>query len=75
MHVAFFCICSNFFFFHSNAAGGERPAWIISQLRTVKLHRLDGALIVPILFAFDIQKKTNNKFQGVALIIAIILLR
>jgi hypothetical protein len=74
LHVCFFCICSNFFFFHSNAAGGERPAWIISQLRTVKLHRLDGALIVPILFAFDIQK-TNNKFQGVALIIAIILLR
>lgn len=25
-----------FFFFHSNAAGGERPAWIISQLRVQK---------------------------------------
>ncbi len=74
MHVCFFLYLFDFFFFHSNAAGGERPAWIISQLRTVKLHRLDGALIVPILFAFDIPRK-KSKFQGVALIIAIILLR
>lgn len=64
VHVCFFCICSNFLFFHSNAAGGERPAWIIFQLRTVKLHRLDGELIVPILFAFDIPRKKIRSFKG-----------
>lgn len=69
-----FFICSNFFFLSFKCRW-----WWTSGLdyfpasRTEKLHRLDGALIVPILFAFDIQKK--NKFQGVALIIAIILLR
>jgi len=55
-HACFFLFCF-IYFFHSNAAGGERPAWI-SQLRTNNI-----VSTVRWLFQFFFALKTK-KFQG-----------